>query len=99
MNKEIETYNSSNDNADDRIARMEESMIKSKGIRTDFENVPPLTTLFLHPNDCNPIHQERIACFYDGKYFFGAGTDPIEGPDYYLGDVLRYNYGFTLGDS
>lgn len=68
-------------------------------IRTDFENIEPNTALFLHPNESNPIHQKRIACFYDGMYFFGAGTQPEEGPDYYLGDVLQYNHGFTLGKS
>lgn len=70
----------------------------SEEIRTDFENLEPNTALFLHPNESNPIHHERTACFYDGMYFHGVGTDPMEGPDYYLGDVLRYNHGFTLGD-
>lgn len=51
--------------------------------------------LILHPNWNNPIHKKPVKATYYSGYFYCAGTKPEDGPDYYLGDVLKYNSGFT----
>jgi hypothetical protein len=45
----------------------------------------------LTPNAANPIHNAPVMATYSGGYFYCDGTDPMEGPDYYVGDVLTYN--------
>ena len=45
----------------------------------------------LYPKADNPIHKTpKAATFLDG-YFFCDGSDPRDGPDYYVRDVLLYN--------
>ena len=69
---------------------------QTSDIRTDFENVVD-QAIFLHPNESNPIHQEKVVVWFDGKYFTSDMVNAVfEGPDYYLGDVLAYNHGFTM---
>ena len=38
----------------------------------------------------NPLHRRPVLATFSGGYFFADGTPPEEGPDYYMGDVLRY---------
>ena len=65
-------------------------------MRTDFENLKDGNRITLHPNADNPLHREPVAATYQSGYFYCDGTNPMDGPDYYLGDVLAYNDGFTL---
>ena len=64
-------------------------------MRTDFENLQDGDAIILHPNSDNPLHTLPIKATYSGGYFFCEGTDPLDGPDYYFGDVLAFNEGFT----
>lgn len=45
----------------------------------------------LHPNALNPIHKRPVEATYSRGYFYCDNTDPLDGPDYYFGDVLTYN--------
>lgn len=44
----------------------------------------------LHPNSENRLHSKPVTATFADGYFFCDGTDPMEGPDYYVGDVMRY---------
>jgi hypothetical protein len=63
-------------------------------MRTDFENLADGQTITLFPNEVNPLHSAPIKATYSGGYFYCEGSNPMDGPDYYLGDVLDYNEGF-----
>ena len=65
-------------------------------IRVDFESVIN-QAIFLHPNKSNPIHQDKVAVWFDGKYFWSDIDAALEGPDYCMEDVFEYNQGFTTG--
>lgn len=45
----------------------------------------------LYPNALNPIHKAPAVATFSGGYFYCDGSDPMDGPDYYFGDVLTYN--------
>ena len=45
----------------------------------------------LTPNAANPLHKKPVVATYSGGYFYCDGTSPMDGPDYYFGDVLAYN--------
>lgn len=45
----------------------------------------------LYPNESNPLHKQPVMATYSRGYFYCDGTDPMDGPDYYFGDVLTYN--------
>ena len=64
-------------------------------MRTDFENLQDGDEITLHPNAMNPLHSKPVKTRYIFGYFFCEGTHPEDGPDYYFGDVLAYNEGFT----
>lgn len=64
-------------------------------LRTDFDNLADGDRVTLHPNSNNPLHKKPITATYSCGYFWCDGSDPMDGPDYYLGDVLAYNDGFT----
>lgn len=64
-------------------------------MRTDFENLQDGDQVTLYPSVENPLHRTPIVATYSGGYFYCEGTNPEKGPDYYLGDVLRFNEGFT----
>lgn len=69
-------------------------------MRTDFQNLRNGDVVILHPRAENPLHKRPKKATYSSGYFFCEGTDPTEGPDYYLGDVLTYCEGFTThGDA
>lgn len=65
-------------------------------MNTDFTELSNGDTVFLHPNEQNPIHQVKTKATYLDGYFYCEGTNPMEGPDYYFGDVLKYNHGWTF---
>ena len=44
----------------------------------------------LYPNEINPIHRRPVEATYSNGYFYCDGTSPMDGPDYYFGDVLTY---------
>lgn len=58
---------------------------------TEYANLEDGDRVRLYPNDQNPLHKAPIMATFSGGYFYCDGTDPISGPDYYLGDVLTYN--------
>ncbi|WP_298800059.1 hypothetical protein [uncultured Devosia sp.] len=64
-------------------------------IRTDFDKLQDGARITLHPLPGNPLHNRPVTAIYSGGYFYCDGTDPAEGPDYYLADVLVFNAGFT----
>lgn len=45
----------------------------------------------LHPTSDNPLHERPVEATYLGGYFWCDGTEREDGPDFYIGDVLRYN--------
>lgn len=68
-------------------------------MRTDFENLRDGDAVTLFPNSSNPLHKKPVTAVFSSGYFFCEGSNPADGPDYYLGDVLAYNDGFiTTGD-
>lgn len=64
-------------------------------IRTDFETLKDGARIVLHPRPENPLHRYPIKALYMSGYFYCEGTPAEEGPDYYTGDVLRFNVGFS----
>lgn len=65
-------------------------------MRNDFESLTDGQQVVLVPNQDNPLHSAPVKATYSGGYFYCDGGDPADGPDYYLGDVARFNVGFTL---
>ena len=57
------------------------------------------TKVILHPNEDNPLHDNPIEATLSDGYFFCEGSNPLDGPDYYFGDVAQYNEGFSYCDS
>lgn len=64
-------------------------------MRNDFNKLSDGARIALHPNADNPLHKRPILATYQNGYFYCDGTPPTDGPDYYLGDVLAYNDGYT----
>lgn len=58
---------------------------------TDFDFNANDVRVKLYPNDANPIHRAPVMATYLSGYFYCDGTDPLDGPDYYFGDVLTFN--------
>lgn len=63
-------------------------------MRTDFENLEDGARITLFPNALNPLHKKPVIATMQSGYFLCDGSDPMDGPDYYFGDVLTYNDGF-----
>lgn len=49
------------------------------------------TRVRLRPNASNPLHKRPVLATYQHGYFYCDGSDPCDGPDYHLRDVLAYN--------
>ena len=64
-------------------------------MRTDFETLSDGDQVILHPNSENPLHKKPVKATVQSGYFHCEGSNPMDGPDYYFGDVLKYNHGFT----
>lgn len=65
-------------------------------MRTDFENIKNDTRVTLYPNSENPLHKKPVQAFFSSGYFYCDGRPPADGPDYYLGDVLRFIDGYEV---
>lgn len=65
-------------------------------LRTDFDALEDGEGIMIYPRPDNPLHKKPKAAVHSGGYFYCEGTPPTQGPDYYLGDVLTFNEGFTL---
>ena len=65
-------------------------------MRTDFEKLNDGDSVILYPNRDNPLHTNPVKAVYQSGYFYCNGTPAYDGPDYYFGDVLKYNDGFEL---
>jgi hypothetical protein len=63
-------------------------------MRTDFEAIEDGARVELFPNADNPLHKRAIKATYVSGYFYCDGSNPVDGPDYYFGDVARYNAGW-----
>lgn len=66
-------------------------------MRTDFDQIPNDSRVTLHPRPDNPLHDKPVGAFFSNGYFYCDGNDGADGPDYYLGDVLKFIVGFTSG--
>lgn len=70
---------------------------------TNFSDLENGARIWLYPNSMNSLHPatkyRRIAATYSEGYFYCDGSDPLDGPDYYFGDVHIYNYGYTPHDN
>lgn len=64
-------------------------------LRTDFDHLRNDEEIILHPRPNNPLHKKPVKAVHVGGYFYCDGSPPQEGPDYYLGDVLKFNKGFN----
>lgn len=65
-------------------------------MRKDFDSLEDGQKIMLCPNQDNPLHQQPVKTTYSDGYFYCEGSDPVDGPDYYMGDVLKFNIGFTV---
>lgn len=65
-------------------------------MRTDFDKLEDGARVTLYPNESNPLHKKPVKAEYGAGYFYCEGTNPMDGPDYYWGDVLSYNDGFEV---
>ena len=63
---------------------------------TDFENIKDGQNVRLFPNAQNPLHKKPVAATFHSGYFYCAGSNPADGPDYYFGDVALYNDGYEV---
>ena len=66
-------------------------------MRRDIQNLSDGDRVTLYPLPNNPLHTAPVKATYSAGYFYCDGRDPAKGPDYYNGDVLKYNEGFTNG--
>lgn len=65
-------------------------------MRQDFDALNDGDRVILFPNATNPLHKKPVHASYLSGFFYCDGTDPLDGPDYYLRDVLAYNEGFMM---
>lgn len=65
-------------------------------MRTDFMNLENGAEITLYPLEGNPLHKKPVKAIYMPPYFYCTESEPEEGPDYYLGDILTYIKGFTV---
>lgn len=63
-------------------------------MRTDFDQIDDGASVMLIPNANNPLHRSMTKAVYADGYFYCDGSNPVDGPDYYLGDVARYCTGW-----
>ena len=68
-------------------------------IRQDFVNLKNNTRVTLYPAPDNPLHSEPVNAIFSNGYFYCDGSAAEDGPDYYLGDVLKFNVGYAIAPS
>ena len=62
---------------------------------TDINNLNDGDRITLYPRQDNPLHKDPIKATYSAGYFYCDGSGLVGAPDYYHGDVLKFNEGFT----
>lgn len=70
--------------------------IVTKPLQDNLEDLENGSVVILHPNKYNPIHKKPISATYQDGYFYCKGSDPLNGPDYYWGDILAYCHGWVM---
>ena len=65
-------------------------------MRQDFDALNDGDRVILYPLPTNPLHKKPVRASYQSGFFYCDETDPMDGPDYYLRDVLAYNEGFLM---
>lgn len=65
-------------------------------IQTDLDALVDGQRVELHPLKNNPLHKKPVIATYQDGYFYCDGSDPLNGPDYYFGDVFRHNKGWKF---
>ena len=66
-------------------------------MRTDWENLEDGDSIMIYPNEDNPLIRKQAEVYFASGYFYVKGPKKWgEGPDFYFGDVARYNVGFDL---
>lgn len=66
-------------------------------MRQDIENLEDGATVTIHPLPCNPLITKPSQATYSSGYFYLTNSPSAEvGPDFYFGDFLTYNEGFTV---
>lgn len=63
-------------------------------MRTDFENLPELKPVTLHPSDANFLHRVPVQGERHGFLIFCTGSNPADGPDYTMADVAAFCRGW-----
>lgn len=64
------------------------------GMNYDFSEIPDGARIVLFPADANPIQKEPRKATFAGGYFHLDGSNPADGPDYYMGDVAAFCRGW-----
>ena len=71
-------------------------------IRGDFYTLEDGDWVILHPRPSNPRHHKPIRALFSGGAFYCQRSPSAEDeeadylePDYYIGNVLTHNIGFT----
>jgi len=62
-------------------------------MRADYESLEDGDEIRLYPRKDNPLYDEPHTVIYSNGYFFPKILKTYE-PDYYFGDVFKYNLGF-----
>lgn len=65
-------------------------------MRTDFESIENNSRVLLYPYSDNPLYKAPHEATFSDGYYYCALSNPLDGPDYYFGDVATYNKGFIL---
>ena len=63
-------------------------------LKTDFDKLKNGRCITLYPKEDNPLHSKPMRATYFDGCFYCHESNPEEGADYYLGDVLLYNEGY-----
>ena len=71
-------------------------MLDQTNIRTDFDAIPDGATIILHPREANPLHRAPVEATHSIGFFYCKGSDPTDGPDYWVGDVRMFCDGWSL---
>ena len=58
---------------------------------TDLNSLQDGDVVLLRPKPGNPLHRQPVKAIFQSGYFYCEDYDPMDGPDYYWGDVLIHN--------
>ena len=65
-------------------------------MQTDIRGLSDGDCVMLYPNSENNLHVFPVKAIYSGGYFYCDGSNALDGPDYYFGDVLSYCHGWSV---